>query len=409
VSPSTSVEESPADVVRVRLGDLDSHLHCSVIGTCLSVQELRRLMARFCDVTQANDLEVHHEAVRLASVDRDAARALHKALDRQHASTLQRFSRVKVPSELESLWDEALHQGNVPAAYWAVLTHRRTTTELRQRAFGDVHMLSHLMGASNRADLRRLVNLEGENTELKLRLERQQERVGELSRERDSAVTERDRLGGELTAARADQQRLQRESLAVGSLRDEIRVLSQAVALQTERRERAEQAELFATQEQRRLGAEIECLLRQARELSRELDAAEAQLRAAGDDLDQPSDLAQRLRGRRVLYVGGRPSSIPSIRGLVERHGGDFQRHDGGLEDRKGLLDSAVAWAQLVVFPVDCVDHDSAWALKRLCLRQGTPFKALRSASVASFAAGVVDAGLAPSPEGYPSICLKNG
>ncbi len=54
-----------------------------------------------------------------------------------------------------------------------------------------------------------------------------------------------------------------------------------------------------------------------------------------------------------MLYVDGRPSSSAAIRGRVERHGGAFQRHDGGMEDRKGLLGSAVAAADLVVFWVD--------------------------------------------------------
>ena len=61
----------------------------------------------------------------------------------------------------------------------------------------------------------------------------------------------------------------------------------------------------------------------------------------------------------------------------------------GGIENRKGLLASALAWAGLVAFPVDCVDHDSALALKRSCVRLSRRFVPSRSASVASFAAGI--------------------
>ena len=122
------------------------------------------------------------------------------------------------------------------------------------------------------------------------------------------------------------------------------------------------------------------------------------------------SVLAARLRDRRILYVGGRPSSTPAIRDLVLRHGGEFRKHDGGLEDRKGLLASNVAWAHLVLFPVDCIDHDSANGLKRLCLRQGIPFVPLRSASVASFACAMRNGDGDPPPGGCGStICLKHG
>ena len=92
----------------------------------------------------------------------------------------------------------------------------------------------------------------------------------------------------------------------------------------------------------------------------------------------------------------------------MTRHGGEFQRHDGGLEDRKGLLASGVAWAELVVFPVDCIDHDSASNLKRLCTKQGVPFVPLRCASVASFAAALAGVSRDADDPGSPT-CLRHG
>ena len=162
------------------------------------------------------------------------------------------------------------------------------------------------------------------------------------------------------------------------------------IAVHTERRERAEQAAQVAEAEIHRLRGSLEEFYRHTQILQRELAAAEGQLRLMADqDATATQQLQRELRGRRVLYVGGRPSSTPAIRDLVLRHGGEFRHHDGGLEERKGLLASAVAWAQLVAFPVDCVDHDSAGNLKRHCARQDIPFLALRSASVASFAAAL--------------------
>jgi hypothetical protein len=59
--------------------------------------------------------------------------------------------------------------------------------------------------------------------------------------------------------------------------------------------------------------------------------------------------------------------------------------HDGGVEDRKGLLAAALPGADLVVFPVDCIDHDSMNMLKRVCERHQVDYHPLRTASVASF------------------------
>ncbi len=93
------------------------------------------------------------------------------------------------------------------------------------------------------------------------------------------------------------------------------------------------------------------------------------------------------LRDRRIVYVGGRPSSNATLKLLVESAGGHLTVHDGGVEDRKGLLAAALPRADMVIFPVDCIDHDSAATLKRVCTRHQVPYYPVRTASVATFVA----------------------
>ena len=49
------------------------------------------------------------------------------------------------------------------------------------------------------------------------------------------------------------------------------------------------------------------------------------------------------------------------------------------------LAAAALPGADLVVFPVDCIDHDSMNMLKRVCERHQVDYHPLRTASVASF------------------------
>jgi hypothetical protein len=119
------------------------------------------------------------------------------------------------------------------------------------------------------------------------------------------------------------------------------------------------------------------------------------------------------IGGRRIVYVGGRPGSNAALKALVESAGGELVVHDGGLEDRKGLLASALPGADLVVFPVDCIDHDSMNMVKRVCERHQVRYFPLRTASVASFVE--LMARLAPEPAmpaGTPppsAFCLRHG
>ncbi|MBA5819314.1 DUF2325 domain-containing protein, partial [Escherichia coli] len=75
-----------------------------------------------------------------------------KALDERYAGAIRAFDAAKDADELLARWKEALKSGDIPPAYWALMTHPRTTMGVRQVAFGDLHMLSHLVGAANRAD-----------------------------------------------------------------------------------------------------------------------------------------------------------------------------------------------------------------------------------------------------------------
>ena len=395
---ATSADATPAAPQRTRLAQLEPQLHCSVIGTCLSTAELRKLMAPFIEVKGASDLDIHHEAVRLASRDADVAKALNKALDTRHAAALATFARLHDAQALAQAWDKAQSQGEIPGAYWAVMTHKQATTALRQQAFGDVHMLSHRVGSANRAGLQRLSALERENAELHDKLEREQQRRQELVGERD-ALAARLLLQQQQHAVELERQQAVEPAAADGP------DTSLIVALHTERRERAEHAASQAWAEAERLQRELDHLRQHAQTLGQELSAAEAQLREwSAEPSETPRAL--HLQQRRILYVGGRPSSTPAIRDLVQRQGGEFLHHDGGIEARKGLLDAAVLKADLIVFPVDCIDHDSALKLKRLAERHGIPFTPLRSASVASFAAAL---SAAEDSKSAARFCLRHG
>ena len=190
------------------------------------------------------------------------------------------------------------------------------------------------------------------------------------------------------------------------------RAQAEVVAIHTARRERAEQAAAIARAEVVRLQEDVAHLRKHIRVLGSELHVAETQLRemitgnAGTADTGLAAALDTQLRGRCILYVGGRLSSTPAIRSLVERHGGIFQRHDGGQEAHQGLLASAGSGANLVVFPLDCVDHDSAVNLKRFCIERSIAFLPIRNASVVSFAAGIS----AWTDEAHPGAtqCLRS-
>ena len=374
---------------RTKLAELNSHLHCSVIGTCLTTHELRKLVPKFTDLDRqhASDLEIHHAAVELVIAGGAGGKALHKALDERYAGAIRRFEQARDEEAVLALWNEALKNGDIPSAYWALMTHPFATMPVRQAAFGELHMLSHLVGAANRADIRRLVALEEENAALRDKVERQQNRLHEISTQRDAAIGQLSEQIVKLTAQASRQPSADTASLAdeVKALQEKLAEADQRLALHTSRREAAEQR---ALQEQGTAEA-----LRESRDQALALlkvvqSECHALERATLDALDQPDARRAGLAGvagKRVVYVGGRPGSNAALKALVTSAGGELVVHDGGVEDRKGLLAAALPGADLVVFPVDCIDHDSMNMLKRVCGRHQVDYHPLRTASVASF------------------------
>jgi hypothetical protein len=97
-------------------------VHCSIIGTCLSSAELRRLMLKLAveGAATADDRTLHKQGVALASRPQGGAKFIQKALDRRHEMAIKLCAKLKDEAALTGYWEDALRRGDIPGAYWAV-------------------------------------------------------------------------------------------------------------------------------------------------------------------------------------------------------------------------------------------------------------------------------------------------
>ena len=99
-----------------------------------------------------------------------------------------------------------------------------------------------------------------------------------------------------------------------------------------------------------------------------------------------------RLENRSVLCVGGRSSSVPIYRNMIERVGAQFAHHDGGLEDSSSQLDASLAAADLVICQTGCISHSAYWRVKDHCKRHGKRCVFVDNPSVSSLVRGLQEA-----------------
>ena len=175
---------------RTAIYDMHHSVHCSIVGTCLSSAELRRLMVKLGvhGADTAGDHDLHKQGVTLAGRAQGGGKLIQKALDRRHEAAIKQFAKAEDENGLRRLWDDAVKRGDIPGAYWAVLSHPAATDAIMRQAFGDVHMLSHMVGAANRADIRRLRQLEEDNAALSAKLEAQQRQLRDGFTARDDLL-----------------------------------------------------------------------------------------------------------------------------------------------------------------------------------------------------------------------------
>jgi hypothetical protein len=381
------------DARRQRLWELSPTLHCSIIGTCLTQGELREILRRIArsaglNVVGLSDHELHSLGVRLAERHDGPGKLLHKTLDRRHATAIKAFAAARDESALEAQWQAALASGAIPGGYWALLTHPYCSKRLVIRAFGEVHMLSHLVGASNRADIARLRALEEDNAQLQAELSTQRRGWRHALAERDARVRRlEEQLHALAAAAPAAPEPRPTPMPLEAVVRDRLAALEARLARESERRTVAEErcregeARRAAEAEQR------EAVEAENASLHAEAEALQEQLRGLLGEPNRAGDAAPTLNlgGARVLVVGARPAQIAHWRALVERCAGELLHHDGGVDDNIAGLPGLVSRADLILFPADCVSHEAMWSVKRLAAQLGKPYRPMRTASLAAF------------------------
>lgn len=377
---------------RPRLWELGIIYHCPIIGTCLSLSELRRLGRKLkLREVDEGDYELHVAFVHFAGKPGKPAKFLEKLLDQKYAGVLRRFGKVKTEAELRTLWLEADRAGDIPGAFWAALSHPLTTEELRRELFGRVHMLSHLVGASGRAELTRLADLEKEvdglsrslgeaRDDQRLRAKAAALRIESLERENlllnnrlaASEAQKRDLSGAGQALARMTMER-ETWRIKADGLEREVRVL---------RMERAGQIERIEAQHRELTDLRLE-LDRLEAHLTESVGAGEAATVCPKAALGEVCPCPEGA-GACVLYVGGRTHLAAHYKRLVEDRGGRFLHHDGGDEASTSGIAPLLSKADVVFCPVDCVSHAACERIKTLCAKCRKPYKMLRSSGLST-------------------------
>lgn len=398
---------------RRRIWELGSHAHCPVIGVCLPIAQVRKLMDKVLGgQTLASDYELHCGVNAECRTRNPVAEAVNKALDQRYERALREARALKTTEALAQWWQQGAASGHsLPGTLWATLTHPRCDTALEERVLQAVHMLQHQAGAADRADQARLEALTHENHVLGRELAAAQQRTTRqaetLNRRIEQQQAELMRLRAELmrrdTLLALAQDDLHNLEARVPELRSR-QALSDQVAQQLERLQDLERSVLRARHDAQRERHRADTLQAELERL-RPASPEENTVTPPSAEVCIPVDALRReLAERAVLCVGGRQGSVPVYRQLIEQVGARFLHHDGGEEDHAGRLDHTLASADLVICQTGCISHEAYWRVKDHCKRTGKRCVFVDKPSRASLQRALTHLGEAPADASAPTF-----
>jgi hypothetical protein len=337
---------------RRRLWQLPTQAHELLLAMSFTPELLRREASRTLGqvhhgvcVLKGRDVDVLYSVVHDMVTRNPLSEAFQKRLDERHALALRRLAKLRDADALQAAWARALNEDDMPATLWALLTHplgaaleSAALYDAREWVFAHGRRSVSLIQAQQQAESRALVARQ-EADNLRARLNAQQQQAAQAL---GNAQAEIARLTGELARLQRPAGCQARPAVAArrAECRDELREPKAKVS-------RAVPPDLGAVPRPQ----------------------ASARRDGPPDPVSQPII----VHGRRVLCVGGIQHAVTRYRGRVEKLGGKFEHHDGGLEDSVQALEGRLSRADIVICQAACINHEAYHRVKRYCERTGTP------------------------------------
>jgi len=132
--------------------------------------------------------------------------------------------------------------------------------------------------------------------------------------------------------------------------------------------------------------SEIKSFQSANKDLLQEVETLELLIRSDFDskDVDHNVKLAY-LKGRTFLYVGGTHQLAINIKNVASKMEFQCLFHDGGVEDRIGLLIGLINQAEIIFFPMNHVSHAAVSIIKSQADKTNKVYAPLKSSGLSTF------------------------
>ncbi len=338
--------------MRKKIWELPDHYYCSITGACLSIEQVRIILkqVKYPGWHTESDYKIHSVIIYDLKNKGKASLKVNSLLDKIAAEQIEDLKDIRIGFDLVKKWNSVKNHFDAANYYWAVMSHPLMDEVLMQVVFGDLHMMTHSAMVMLRASRKNEEELIRKNMLLKRKNRDLRSENGKLKKQLDDF---RIKFNNRDTVARLVKNNAEKN----------------IVITDCENNSKKEEKNIFAYSEKGKSSEpdRCECFADNNCRYKKKID-----------EIDENID----LKNKTVLLVGGRKTLKEYCRKIVLGSNGNFQHHDGGLENsRKKLVPTALK-ADIVICALDCISHTACKSVKRICKKENKNIVYLKNTGI---------------------------
>ena len=370
---------------RKSIWEVPGHQLCTVIGICLSLNQLYKLRNRFRtylngEMPVKSDYDLHACCVAICRSKNPLSKSINKTINVQFATAIKEVCVMRDDRVIRQHWQSrnATDFRQMAGYYWAIMIDPYASDSLKDEIYGEVHMVSH---TSVQGKMNNLQVQQGEITKLNYELKK-----------KDRTIQRKRALIGQLRKV-------------VSSLESQVRYLGSE---NKDKKFRPARKETSPQVYEQIIQSQMNCMDRLQSQVDKQKlkidDLHQLLARRSTINTDQATVRAitretvdsnkrencRDLFGKKILYVGGYARHRKKFQQLTESINGCFLYHDGGVQQSIYQLDDMVKRADAIFCPVNCISHGAVDRIKTLSKSECKDCVFLRNASLSSYRSKVV-------------------
>ena len=374
---------------------IHDHFKCQVVGTCLSLEEQKKLLKKTGkSIKNYSTYEIHGILVNCLSDNNKLSKRIDAYLNRKFKQEISEFFNQEKSLFLDA-WKTHFKKGEVEGLLWVGATRTDLSEEDISLIFGDIHMQMHLNAAHNMKLLQKLSYQQKENQKLS-------QKIQDTAGIRRAIKKEQAGLEKEHEKLRRKYDVLDKAKLEIEKELSELRNRTGMTDL--EAKNRRSQAELIKLSEEIKIyRRHVKTLEDKNSKLCSRLDREHEINTYFREDIKNVitkiSTLNQcdetcpsfDLCKKRILIVGGIDRMQSLYRDLIEKSGGIFECHNGHMKGGSRTLENRIKRADVVLCPVNINSHNACLTVKKLGKKYSRHVQMLAGSGLNAISQAILD------------------